>query len=71
MNAAYVRSLLSRLNLATLHVANKNKDKFYPKLPDKVDKLSDDQVKQSIGRMIHYLQAPEFSYMMFRHDLRR
>jgi hypothetical protein len=71
MNAAYVRSLLSRLNLATLHVANKNKDRFYPKLPDKVDNLSDDQVKQSIGRMIHYLQAPEFSYMMFRDDLRR
>lgn len=71
MNAAYVRSLLSRLNLATLHVANKNKHKFYPKLPDKVDMLSDDEVKYSIGRMIHYLQAPEFSYMMFRDDLRR
>ena len=71
MNAAYVRSLLSRLNLATLHVANKNKDKFYPKLPGEVNTLSDEEVKQNIGRMIHYLQAPEFSYMMFRDDLRR
>lgn len=71
MNAAYVRSVLSRLNLATLHVANKNKDRFYPKLPDKVDSLSDDEVKQTIGRMIHYLQAPEWSHMLFRDDVRR
>jgi hypothetical protein len=48
-------------------VANKNKDKFYPKLPKKVDDMSEDEVKISIRDMIHYLQAPEYSHIVFRH----
>jgi len=66
MCQAYVRSLLSRLNLATTHVANKTNNKYYPKLPSNVESMTDDEVKYTIGRMIHFLQAPEYSYMMFR-----
>ena len=71
MNPTYVRSILSRLNRATTHVAIKNKNKFYPKLPGSIDNLSDDEVKYSINRMIHYLQAPEYSYMIFRDEFKR
>lgn len=71
MNPAYVRSVLSRLNLATAHVAHKNKDKFYPKIPGNIDNLSDDEIKYSINRMIHYLEAPEYSYIIFRDEFKR
>ena len=71
MNPSYVRSVLSRLNLATAHVANKNKDKFYPRLSRDIDNLSDDEVMYSISRMIHYLQAPEYSYIIFRDEKHR
>lgn len=67
MNPSYVRSILTRLNTASLHVAHKNKDKFYPKLPKKVDDMTDDEVKDSIRDIIHYLQAPEYSHIVFRH----
>jgi hypothetical protein len=67
MNPTYVRSILTRLNTASIHVANKNKDKFYPRLSKKVDDMSEDEIKTSIREMIHYLQAPEFSYVTFRH----
>ena len=66
MNPTYVRSLLSRLNLATAHVANKTKNKYYPKLHSNVENMTDEEVKYTIGRMIHFLQAPEYSYMIFR-----
>jgi len=66
MNPTYVRSVLSRLNSATSYVANKNKDRFYPRLPNNVDSMTDDQIKHTINQMILYLQAPEFSFMMFR-----
>jgi hypothetical protein len=68
MNPTYVRSLLSRLKLATVHVAKQNNHKFYPKISGKIDNLSDDEVMYSINRMILYLQAPEYSYMIFRHE---
>ena len=67
MNPSYVRSILTRLNIATVHVANRNKDKFYPKLKKPVDNMSNNEVKDSIRDMIHYLQAPEYSYLVFRH----
>lgn len=66
MNPTYVRSVLSRLNSATSYVANKNKDKFYPRLSNNVDSMTEDQIKHTINQMILYLQAPEFSFMMFR-----
>lgn len=68
MNPTYVRSLLSRLKLATVHVAKQNNHKFYPKISGSIDNLSDDEVKYSINRMILYLQVPEYSYMIFRHE---
>lgn len=68
MNPIYVRSVLSRLNIATTYVANKNKDRFYPRLPESINAMSDEQVKHSIKQMILYLQAPEYSFMMFREN---
>jgi hypothetical protein len=67
MNASYVRSVLSRLNTATLYVANQNSHKYFPKLTTPVEEMNDTEIKESIKNMIMYLQAPEYSFMMFRH----
>ena len=66
MNITYVRSVLSHLNIAARHVANKNKDKFYPILTKNVDDMNKMELKKGIRDMIMYLQAPEFSYLKFR-----
>ena len=67
MNASYVRSVLARLNTATLYVANRNSHKYFPKLTDPIENMNDTEIKESIKNMIMYLQAPEYSFMMFRH----
>lgn len=66
MNITYVRSVLSHLNIAARHVANKNKDKFYPRLTKNVDDMNNNEISKSVNDMIMYLQAPEFSYLKFR-----
>lgn len=67
MNASYVKSILGRLNIATTYVAKRNNDKFYPKLNREIKDMSDGEIKESIQNMIMYLQAPEYSFMMFRY----
>ena len=67
-SSAYVRTLIARLNIATSHVANKNKSKFYPKITRDVEKMSDKDIKNKINNMIRYLQSPEYSDIMFRHE---
>ena len=67
MNASYVRSVLSRLNTATTYVANQNSHKYFPKLTSPVEQMNETEIKDSIKNMIMYLQAPEYSFMMFRH----
>lgn len=69
-SSVYVRNLVSRLSIATAHVATKNKSKFYPKLNCDVEKMSDKDIKNKINSMILYLQAPEQSHIMFRHEQR-
>ena len=67
MNASYVRSILSRLNIATRHVANQNSHKYFPKLTTPVEEMNETEIKESIKNMIMYLQAPEYSFLTFRH----
>ena len=67
MNATYVRSILSRLNIATRYVANQNSHKYFPKLTIPVEEMNETEIKESIKNMIMYLQAPEYSFLTFRH----
>jgi ABC-type amino acid transport substrate-binding protein len=67
MNGTYVRTILKRLQGASVHVARTHKSYYYPIVTKDVNKMSDDEVKKSINNIIDYLKQPELSHIMFRY----
>jgi len=66
MNGTYVRSILKRLQGASIYVARNHNSCYYPIVSKDVNKMTDEEVKKSINNIIDYLKHPEFSHIMFR-----
>ena len=66
MNSQYARSICKRLYIASLNVAKKKQCIHHPRIDD-ISKMTDSEVDLAIQNMILFLQAPEWSYIMFRH----
>lgn len=66
MSSTVMRSVLTRLYTASINVAKKNDCRYYPKIKQDVRSMTDDEVESAIRETISFLEAPEYSYIMFR-----
>ena len=67
MSSHIMRGVLTRLYTASLNVAKKNDCRYYPKIKQDVRSMTDDEVESAITETISFLEAPEYSHIMFRY----
>lgn len=67
MSSTVMRSVLTRLYSASINVAKKNDCRYYPKIKQDVRSMTDDEVESAIRETISFLEAPEYSHIMFRY----